>query len=108
MAIIHRCNDSENKPWGYMIRCPGCKTVHFIATDRPNNCGAQWQFNGDMEKPTFNPSLLVRIPKSTGEAGWAGVCHSFIREGNIQFLGDCTHELAGKTVPIPDWEVTAP
>jgi hypothetical protein len=29
-------------------------------------------------------------------------CHSFVRAGMIEFLSDCTHELAGKTVPIPD------
>jgi hypothetical protein len=32
------------------------------------------------------------------------ICHSFITDGRIQFLGDCTHRLAGQTVPIPDWE----
>jgi hypothetical protein len=28
------------------------------------------------------------------------VCHSLIRDGQIQFLTDCTHELAGQTVPL--------
>lgn len=27
----------------------------------------------------------------------------FIRDGQIQFLGDCTHALAGKTVPLPEF-----
>jgi hypothetical protein len=31
------------------------------------------------------------------------VCHVFIKAGMIQFLGDCTHALAGQTVPIPAW-----
>ena len=31
------------------------------------------------------------------------VCHSFIRDGRIQFLGDCTHHLAGQTVDLPDF-----
>lgn len=31
------------------------------------------------------------------------VCHSFIRDGQIQFLSDCTHALAGQTVPLPAW-----
>jgi hypothetical protein len=31
------------------------------------------------------------------------VCHSFITDGQIQFLGDCTHPMAGQTVPIPKW-----
>lgn len=28
------------------------------------------------------------------------VCHSFVRDGRIEFLGDCTHELAGKSVAL--------
>jgi len=31
------------------------------------------------------------------------VCHSFVTDGRIQFLGDCTHTLAGQTVDLPDW-----
>ena len=30
-------------------------------------------------------------------------CHSFIRDGKIQYLNDCTHEFAGKTVELPDY-----
>jgi hypothetical protein len=33
-------------------------------------------------------------------------CHSFVKDGWIQFLGDCYHELKGLTVEIPDWEET--
>lgn len=28
------------------------------------------------------------------------ICHSFVRNGKIEFLSDCTHELAGKTVEL--------
>jgi hypothetical protein len=31
------------------------------------------------------------------------VCHSFVTDGKIQFLSDCTHALAGQTVALPDW-----
>jgi hypothetical protein len=31
------------------------------------------------------------------------VCHSFVTDGRIQFLNDCTHPLAGQTVDIPEW-----
>lgn len=62
------------------------------------NC---WTWNGDTEKPTLSPSILTR---------WAGggifatelVCHSFVNDGMVQFLSDCTHELAGQTVPLLD------
>ena len=35
------------------------------------------------------------------------VCHSFVTDGRIQFLGDCTHKLAGQTVNIPEWPYAA-
>jgi hypothetical protein len=30
------------------------------------------------------------------------VCHSFIRNGKIEYLSECTHELAGQTVDMED------
>jgi hypothetical protein len=29
-------------------------------------------------------------------------CHSFVREGKIEFLNDCTHEHAGQTLDLLD------
>jgi hypothetical protein len=52
-----------------------------------------------MIRPTFEPSILISI--GNGPDAPRLVCHSFVREGKIQFLGDCTHELAGQTVPLP-------
>lgn len=85
--------------------------------------GAGWGWNGSMDKPTFTPSILVRSKEMTAK-GWRDheswtnkeiecpdqfdsidtVCHSFVTDGKIQFLGDCTHKLAGQTVELPDWE----
>lgn len=77
-------------------------------------------FNGDYNRPTSTPSILVRydqrVPPATtpelarkildGEIVQSKrefVCHSFVTDGRIQFLGDCTHELAGQTVGLePD------
>lgn len=80
-----------------------------------------------MNKPTFSPSVLVRnghyLPGRISADGscWCtynaekeakgekpapfkcGVCHSFVTDGRIQFLGDCTHALAGQTVDLPTW-----
>lgn len=50
-----------------------------------------------MEKPTFNPSLLVNKDYP------AQRCHSWVRDGKIQFLGDCFHALKNLTVEIPEW-----
>jgi Family of unknown function (DUF6527) len=58
----------------------------------------RWSWNGDLNWPTFSPSLLCNghDPKNR--------CHSFIKDGNIQFLSDCWQKLAGKTVELPEWE----
>ncbi|QIL71679.1 ammonia monooxygenase [Diaphorobacter sp. HDW4B] len=85
------------------FHCPGCDAQHAIqhgAEDDPN-----WSWNGSLEKPTFSPSVLVTY--TGADAGRDGappaVCHSFVTDGRIQFLGDCTHALAGQTVDLPEW-----
>lgn len=107
--------------FGYGFHCPGCKHMHVVWTkarpDQPN--GHVWGFNGNEKRPTFTPSLLLSghtwVPPVTAEnyAEWERkpwpqtqvpkICHSFIADGRIQFLGDCTHELKGQTVEIPLW-----
>jgi hypothetical protein len=77
--------------------CPGCDALHVMRVEEPH-----WTWNGDVDKPTLSPSLLVTYQDLSGE-GQHERCHSFVRDGNIEFLGDCTHALAGKTVCIPDW-----
>jgi Family of unknown function (DUF6527) len=53
-------------------------------------------WNGDLESPTVSPSILVKA--SRGQE----ICHTYIKNGCIEFLADCTHELKGKTVPMED------
>ncbi len=78
----------------WLFHCPACGFAHG-----PDD---SWTFNGDVERPTFSPSLLVRC--EYGEAREKRVCHSFVRDGRIEYLSDCTHAMAGQTVEIPDWE----
>lgn len=82
-----------------VFHCPGCACGHGVWVTKRNRNGAQWTWNNDLERPTFAPSLLVTI--SNGPDVPKMVCHSFVRDGQIQFLGDCTHGLAGQTVPLP-------
>lgn len=78
---------------GFSFQCPGCKCAHFIQTNpKFSPC---WSFNNDLDNPTVTPSIRVR---------GVNLCHFFIKDGKIQFLGDCTHELKGQTITIPDWE----
>jgi hypothetical protein len=75
--------------------CPGCKRLHMIPVTGPK----AWGFNGDLEKPTLTPSILATLEGPT----WKAICHSFVTDGRIQFLGDCTHALSGQTVDLPEW-----
>lgn len=106
-----------------MFHCPGCGHHHAIrVSEGPHSC---WTWNADMIKPTFSPSILV-TGKDFTPKGWEDyeawcesgypalngrefdsaptVCHSFVTDGRIQFLGDCTHALAGQTVDLPAWD----
>jgi len=89
--------------------CPGCDCLHGI-TIRPDvaDNGAGWTFSGTLEKPTYAPSQLTTYEYGPQGDRKRQVCHTFIREGMIQYLGDCTHDMRGKTVPLPplpDWMV---
>lgn len=90
---------------GGFFWCPGCEGLHIIRTAGP---GA-WGFNNDYDKPTFTPSILVTYngsdagqDRGDGDRAPAARCHSFVTDGRIQFLSDCTHALAGQTVDLPD------
>ncbi|MDE8343755.1 MAG: DUF6527 family protein [Acidocella sp.] len=85
---------------GKAFFCPGCESVHAV-----NTCGPRWEYNDNADAPTFSPSILVTYNGSdAGEIdSLPETCHSFVRDGHIQFLSDCTHKLAGTTVTIPEW-----
>lgn len=107
MPVIRTTDDGRAMFW-----CPGCKQYHGpkVKGDGP------WEWNGDRDKPTFSPSILVRWTRTPNDSDldriMAGevvkpvdvVCHSFVRNGMIEFLSDCTHKLAGQTVPLKDDE----
>lgn len=103
---------------GLMFWCPGCKAAHRI--QHGAGAGPRWTWNGDVDKPTFTPSVLVRydhwVPSAENpemreriergdvvQTKVEDVCHSFVTDGRIQFLSDCTHALAGQTVDLPEW-----
>jgi hypothetical protein len=79
--------------------CPGCKYDHGVTVALPPGVSHDekhplWTWNGNLEKPTAQPSLLVNQHQPSAR------CHLFIREGQLQFLPDCYHQLAGQTVDM--------
>jgi hypothetical protein len=104
--------------------CPGCDEAHHITVGPAHNPGVNWGYDGNAERPTFTPSILVRsghyvpghedqcwckfnaelVAKGEEPSGFeCSVCHSFVTSGRIQFLSDCTHALAGQTVDLPEF-----
>lgn len=81
-----------------------------------------WTWNGDTEKPTLRPSVLIlsgHYDKNfkPGDSCWCTYykenpdkekvfhcfcCHTWINDGQAQFLPDCSHEFAGKTLDLMD------
>lgn len=103
--------------------CQGCGHEHRIQYGE--GTGPRWTWDGNVDKPTFSPSVLVTgINQDMDDATQAAydefvskpggtyaaladprfrtVCHTFIVAGMVQFLGDCTHEFAGQTLPLPE------
>ena len=102
MSVFHE------RGWngGVCFWCPACEEAHCVTTE--------WLI--DREAVTLAPSVLVggvQWPKSgpfykpghSAPEGGATVCHSFVRDGRIEYLSDCTHALAGQTVDLPDWPI---
>lgn len=124
MAKAEIMRDADGLFYGIRFACPGCtgdsgfQRSHLLHVtpigepESPHVIGApHWEFDRSYDAPTFNPSVLAWHPlhddpddddKVTGRY----VCHSFVRNGRIQYLDDCTHAMRGQTVDLPDIEVS--
>ncbi len=97
--------------------CQGCDMFHQVWVG--SGPGPRWGWNGDVERPTFTPSVLVSWDQAEPPAATLEVCekirsgeivqvkvhkvcHTFITDGRVQFLSDCTHAFAGQTLDLPD------
>jgi hypothetical protein len=93
---------------GYIHWCPGCNESHIL----PDT----WQFNGNIESPTFHPSFKhTGISREFIDGNWTGnwikdangiviqrLCHYMLTNGVLHYCVDCSHELVGQSVPLPD------
>lgn len=84
----------------------------------------KWTWNGDTEKPTLRPSLLTTsghfcashkedddcwctYNKDNPNPNHTSVfqcfrCHTWLNDGHVQFLPDCSHEFVGQTLDLLD------
>jgi hypothetical protein len=104
----------------YILFCPGCKDTHYAYTTESDLMEKGWQFNKDINSPTFTPSFrhyyhkclctdeemkvfrqriaageTVDIPKED-----ITTCHYNVTDGKLMFHGDSSHHLAGQTVDM--------
>lgn len=87
------------------FKCPGCGWTHVLNID-PARGRPCWGFNGDVDRPTITPSINAWGQQL--ESGQVDKrCHSFVTDGRIQCLSDCTHDLVGQTVDLPEIEGAA-
>lgn len=117
--IQHISNPNGQDYAALVFWCPGCEVIwegekqggaHMLPITYPGNGRTQWTFSGSVESPTLSPSILSQMGtrRVHGEDLPALVCHSFMVDGQMQFLGDCTHALVNQTIPLPplpDWLV---
>ena len=122
----------EDKFYGVIFKCPGCGWNHELPLSnyRPNGVTEEciqaakrhhWTFNGSFDSPTFHPSLhwktghyvdgtpeadcwLCKRAKQKGYQSSCMICHSWVRDGKIEFLADCTHSYKGQTLELPEIE----
>lgn len=103
-AMIRKVNDNGKQYECLAFVCPGCVSMkeggsglHMLPVNTTVK-KPSWKWNQDLILVTLEPSILT----SYNYNNVPGVCHSFLRDGVFEFLADCTHELVGKKVPLPD------
>ena len=106
--------DSKGELYALSIHCPACNYPHeFYVKPFPN--GTVWQWDGNLEQPTFMPSLLLTTgsladPAFIDPENYAPTrCHSIVTAGKINYCGDCTHSMSGvQNVELPDFDKLHP
>jgi hypothetical protein len=95
--------------------CPGCRCPHFLPlevlewpSEQPYD-GPLWRWNGDVNAPTFTPSVKCGHDRWVDPEDPATViearttCHSLVAGGRIQFLDDSSGHLLRGTHDLPEF-----
>lgn len=107
-SVRHTVQHSDKACLGLAVWlwCPGCQALHMPRFRCPEHggppSGPVWEGDPYSSPFTMSPSLLIHQTPVSPQ------CHSFIRKGKWEYLGDCTHQLAGQKVPLeplPNWLV---
>lgn len=102
LALLDRADFYEQPMLAHW--CPACGELHAFSCEQPQRNGAQWKWDGNVNFPTFTPSMNIKIgPYGDGRPDWR--CHYNLTGGILIFHGDCTHPLGGTRhglIPIPE------
>lgn len=90
----------------FEFKCPACGHAHNVPINSGENT---WKMSGTDESPTLEPSILNYIPKEKivddkTIIEKTEVCHLFIRSGQIEYLSDSQHHLAGNIIDMQNIE----
>jgi len=91
--------------WGYELyfECQGCMCEHFF-TICYDGRRQGWEFNGDLDKPTFDPALRInRLYNKRGKL-IRKRCFLKLIDGLITYSVHSDHILAGRTVALVPWQ----
>lgn len=123
MSIFLSKKLKQARPNVYMHWCPACKCQHFFYTNGGNEGKPSWGFNGNLESPSFSPSMHIHYDEPTMDDSELDrlmklretdksivvpsvritTCHYYLTAGKLIYMTDCPHELRGHTVDLPDY-----
>lgn len=106
LVTINGSRNASNATWGFDGNFDSPTITPSI------NASSEWDDHSALTDEDYGPWVPSADGKSRGREVKPSSrhklvhhvyrCHSFVRAGMIQFLGDCTHKLANHTVPLPD------
>ena len=113
-VMLRRAQLQGEPPYQMLYHwCPACESLHGISIRGDGGKRPNWEWNGDLDKPTCTPSVLnfttysdedgpddkpVELPNGERRT----LCHYFITNGQLVFCGDNPHALNGQTVDLPE------
>ena len=101
MNVVRKFIEEGTNKKGLTFYCEGCEMSHSIIYE--GTSGPIWKWNNSLDKPTIKPSIKAQWVKTNPKTHLKVrdmICHSYVKEGMLEYLTDCTHKLAGKTVPM--------
>jgi len=79
----------DGSVWFY---CPGCECHHRVDATR-------WKITGAGDRITIYPSIR-------NDFGDGRICHMYVISGQLKYLNDCWHKLAGQTINPVEADIT--